>query len=108
MSAAPFVRQVYEGRDAQRLQSSIEPIAQQIDNIPLLRGVLLKKQTVQSTLGQDPTDIQHGLDRPVVGWMVVRQRSSATVWDEQDENPSPAKTLRLNASSTVVVDLWVF
>lgn len=108
MSAAPFVRQVYEGRDAQRLQSTIEPVAQQIDNIPLLRGVLLKKQYVWGA-----TDIQHGLGRPVVGWIVVRQRGAPTVFDEQDDNPSPGKTLRLNAKDSgvtrpVTIDVWVF
>jgi hypothetical protein len=108
MSAAPFVRRVYEGRDAQRLQDTIEPVAQQIDAVPLLRGVLLKDKTITKTLGQDPTDIHHGLGRPVVGWLVVRQRSAGTVYDEQDDNPAPAKTLRLNTSATVVIDLWVF
>ena len=108
MSAAPFVRQVYEGRDAQRLQDTIEPVAQQIDSVPLLRGVLLKNQTIAGTLAQDFTDIHHGLGRPVLGWVIVRRRSSSTVYDEQDDNPAPAKTLRLNASSSVVVDLWVF
>ena len=105
MSAAPFVRRVYEGRDAQRLQDTIEPVAQQIDTVPLLRGVLLKNKTIISTA---PTDIQHGLGRPVVGWLVVRQRSTGTVYDGQDDNPAPGKTLRLNASAEVVADLWVF
>jgi len=108
MSAAPFVRQVYEGRDAQRLQDTIEPVAQQIDSVPFLRGVLLKNKQVYKT-----TDIQHGLGRPVVGWMVVRQRGEPSVFDEQDENPAPGKTLRLNAKQAgvqrpVTIDLWVF
>ena len=108
MSAAPFVRRVYEGRDAQRLQDTIEPVAQQIDAVPLLRGVLLKNKLVDKT-----TDIPHGLGRPVVGWLVVRQRGEPSVFDEQDENPAPGKTLRLNARQAgiqrpVTIDVWVF
>ena len=108
MSAPPFVRQVYEGRDAQRLQDTIEPVAEQIASVPLMNGVLLKDKRVDKT-----TDIKHGLGRPVVGWLVVRQRGEPSVFDEQDDNPTPGKTLRLNAKQAgvqqpVTIDLWVF
>lgn len=52
--------------------------------------------------------IPHGLNRPLVGWQIVRIRSQATVWDSQDSNTDKAQTLILNTSANVVVDLVVF
>lgn len=52
--------------------------------------------------------VNHMLGQPLTGWFVVRQRSSASIYDTQDTNPIPDKTLRLVSSSGVNVDLMVF
>lgn len=71
---------------------------------PMTNGVYL---TEVSLLTGNNT-INHTLDRTLQGWFVVRLRAQAVVSDLQDTNPNPEKTLILEASSNVVVDLFVF
>ena len=52
--------------------------------------------------------IPHTLNRALVGWKIVRQRSAATFFDKQDDNDRPTVNLVLNASADCVVDLEVF
>jgi hypothetical protein len=66
----------------------------------LLEDVVVTTGSVQA--------IPHQLGRVLIGWMVVRQRASAIIWDTQDDNTNPSATLFLNSSATVTVDLWVF
>lgn len=48
------------------------------------------------------------LGRSLQGWFIVRQRASASVYDQQDSNQTPQLTLTLVASAPVVVDLVVY
>ena len=52
--------------------------------------------------------INHKLDRQLSGWKIVRQRSLADIYDDQDNNLSPNLTLHLLTSNDVIVDLEVF
>ena len=52
--------------------------------------------------------IPHGLAGPLSGWSIVRIRAAATIYDDQDTNPTPQKTLILFTSANVTVDLEVF
>lgn len=71
---------------------------------PWLRGSVL--QSIPLISGDNT--INHLLSRKLQGWWLVRQRSSANVYDKQDTNPMPNKTLVLNSSAPVVVDILVF
>lgn len=71
---------------------------------PLAQGQLLKSVSLVS----GSNSINHKLGRKLQGWIIVRLRASATVYDTQDANQSPAVTLQLTASAPVTVDLWVF
>jgi len=52
--------------------------------------------------------IPHTLNRALIGWQVIRQRSAATFYDKQDDNRQPTVNLVLHASADVVIDLEVF
>jgi hypothetical protein len=52
--------------------------------------------------------INHGLGKNLQGWRIVRQRSAASVYDNQDNNSKPDLTLILVSSAAVVVNLEVF
>lgn len=52
--------------------------------------------------------INHGLGRTLQGWSLVRQRAAASIYDNQDNNQTPALTLVLVSSAAVSVDLEVF
>lgn len=52
--------------------------------------------------------INHGLERELQGWQIVRQRGNALIYDNQNANTSPDKTLLLISSSGVSVDVYCF
>ena len=52
--------------------------------------------------------VNHKLGKKLQGWSIVRQRSAANIYDDQDANQSPDLTLVLVSSADVVVDLQVF
>ncbi len=80
--------------------NSVNPIlGNAITNGTILSGIKL-------TSGSNT--INHTLGRNLQGWIVIRQRASATIYDLQDTNPRPSLTLILHSSGSVVVDLYVF
>lgn len=72
-------------------------------NNPLNNGNFLKNIILSSS-----AIINHGLGRTLQGWEITRLRGNATVYDIQDTNTQPTKTLLLIASSGVSCDLFVF
>jgi hypothetical protein len=81
--------------------------AKQINPIiasPLNQGVLLK----QVSLVAGDNTIDHRLGRDLQGWQIVRLRAAATIYDKQDSNQLQSRTLVLNSSAPVIVDLYVF
>ena len=81
--------------------------AKQINPIissPLNQGVLLK----QISLIAGDNTIDHRLGRDLQGWQIVRLRASAIIYDKQDSNQLQSRTLILNSSAPVIVDLYVF
>jgi hypothetical protein len=71
---------------------------------PLLNGALLQGQVLVT----GDNTINHTLGRALTGWIIVRKRGTATIYDKQDTNSLPALTLVLNASAGETVDLCVF
>jgi hypothetical protein len=54
--------------------------------------------------------VQHGLGRSINGWIVVRHKVNALLWESAAKNALPRSTLLLshNATAQATVDLWVF
>lgn len=52
--------------------------------------------------------VNHTLGQGLSGWIVVRKRGQADIWDSQDDNRSQNLTLWLNTSADVTVDLLIF
>lgn len=76
---------------------------------PVIRHPLLNGTTLQNVVLQAGDNvINHGLQRPLQGWFVVRQRGAGTFYDLQDTNVSPELTLLLNSSANVSVNLYVY
>ena len=71
----------------------------------ILDGHLIENQELAS--GSTST-ISHSLNRNLIGYVVIRRNAAQHVYDVQDTNTTPDKTLLLTASGTVTVDLWVF
>ena len=71
---------------------------------PFADGLIIPNQP----LINGTTQVNHRLGRPLQGWMIVRQRASAAIYDTQDANQMPNLTLSLVSSAAVTVDLFVF
>ena len=71
---------------------------------PMAGGQLLQKVSLKA----GSNTINHGLASTLQGWYLTRIRASATVYDTQDSNPIPSKTLLLTASAPAIVDIFVF
>lgn len=81
--------------------------ATQLDPIianPTIDNIILKN----ISLVAGTNVISHLLSRNLQGWNPIRVRANATIYDQQDTNPTPQLTLILVASAPVVVDLVVF
>lgn len=84
----------------QNVKSQLDPVVA----APIVGGILLRNISLASGANVVP----HKLGRALQGWVPTRVRASATLYDTQDSNTTPASTLQLTASAAVVVDLWVF
>ncbi len=92
-----------EIRELSQMQSRWSSIIQPVLDLPQNNSVLLQNVVLSTS-----SVINHTLGRPLIGWNIVRQRGSAVVYDRQDINQVPDRTLLLSASSGVSVDLIVF
>jgi hypothetical protein len=71
--------------------------------VPILDGKLLDNVVVTTT----PVEVPHGLGRRPRGWLVVKSNVSVIVY-QASESAYPELNLRLTASGTDVVSIWVF
>ena len=96
---------ISQDSDLNRFQSNVEEAVNPLINAEIVNGVLLKDIYMDA---ETVTLVQHKLGRKVRGWVVVRLRADARIWDVQDSNSNPTTTLALVASHAVTVDVWVF
>lgn len=73
-------------------------------DLPLSNSLVLQNVS----LVNGTTTVNHMLGRALRGWVVVRRRAAATIYDQQDTNKIPDKTLILVSNAAVSVDLIVF
>lgn len=88
-----------------RMQDNVEQAISLLPSTDIIQGRLIKSV---SLLSASTVKVSHKLGRPPLGWIIVRQRASAIIWDSQDSNANPSLTLDLNCSANVTVDLYVF
>ncbi len=88
-----------------KMQDNTEQFTEPFKRSAIINGVLLKDLSLTTGV---INSISHRLDRKINGWIVVRQRADARIWDSQDTNTIPKRTLNLETSANAVVDLWVF
>ena len=88
-----------------RVQDEVEQILNPLAKLEILDGHLLRDISI--TAGT-PLVVNHGLARPVIGWVVVRKNANADIWDSQDTNRIVGRTLVLNSDANVQLSLYVF
>jgi hypothetical protein len=102
MGIKPFRTINAKDPDLMRVQDSIRDTFASIVRVALLNG-----NAVEAVLGTSPVEVSHGLNRPILGWFIVRQNAQAAVW-EPSASDTPSKTLRLEASAAVTVTITFF
>lgn len=93
-----------ENREVNQLQSNIISSLQPLTQNPLVSGRIVK----QVSLKNGTNTINHGLNRTLIGWFLVRKRGNANIYDNQDNNKTPEINLILISSADVDVDIYVF
>jgi len=91
--------------DLQKVQQNIENAISPIIRKEIIDGVLLKNVCLEPSVSNE---VKHSLGRKPLGWIIVRKRADARIWDVQDFNRNPTKTLSLAVSHSVQVDIWIF
>jgi hypothetical protein len=92
-------------KDLMLMQTSWASALNALLSKPITQSLILKNVPLVS----GTNTINHTLGRKLVGWIVIRQRTTgSTYYDTQDTNPMPELTLQLVASGTMNVDLLVF
>jgi hypothetical protein len=94
-----------QDKDLQKVQQNVENTIEPIIRKEIVDGVLLKKVCLEPGVSNE---VKHSLGRKPLGWIVVRKRADARIWDVQDFNNNPSKTLSIACSHSVTVDLWIF
>ena len=94
-----------QDKDLQKVQQNVENAIEPIIRKEIIDGVLLTKVCLEPGISNE---VKHGLGREPLGWIVVRKRADARIWDVQDFNRNPSKVLSLTCSHAVTVDLWIF
>jgi hypothetical protein len=88
-----------------RVQDNLASTLDTITSIEMLDGVRI--ENIKLLSGIDNL-ISHKLNRIPLGYIILRKRASSDIWDTQDSNKSPSKTLILNCSANVTIDIWIF
>jgi hypothetical protein len=52
--------------------------------------------------------VDHGLNRPVTGWIIVDKNASADIYQSTTTNTMPTTSIILNTTSTVTVSILFF
>lgn len=93
-----------ENQAFQLMQSSWAKDIDPIISNPANQSLLLKNVVLVT----GTNTINHKLGRKLQGWVVVRLRAAATIYDDQDNNIMPQLTLTLVSSAPVTADIEVF
>lgn len=86
------------------VQDNIANVLEPLSSNPLISGLILTSVALKT----GSNTVNHKLGRKLRGWFIVRQRSAASIYDNQDSNTLNAVSLILVSSANVTVDLYVF
>lgn len=96
----------FQGGDLpfQLMQNAWASLINPVLDSPTAQNLIL--QNISLVTGSNK--INHKLGRKLQGWKIIRQRSAASIYDNQDNNVSPDLTLLLVSSANVSVNIEVF
>lgn len=90
-------------RDIQKLQDALSKVFNSILSKEILDGRLITGIVLSSS---GTNEVDHGLGKPIRGWVVVAKNANANIYDSVSSTPNA--TLILTATANVTISLWVF
>lgn len=93
-----------QDKDVALLQTSWAKEINPVLGNPISSGSVL----THLVLASGDNVINHKLGRKLQGWIVVGNTAAVSFYDKQAANSMPQKTLVLNASGAVTINLYVF
>lgn len=90
-------------RDIQKLQDALARVFNAIQTKEILDGRLISDIVIETGT---PKEINHGLGKPIRGWIITDINADANVY--RSASTTPNSTFVLNASANCTVSLWVF
>jgi len=88
--------------DSSKVDFRVGRLLDAVRAVSLLDGRLLENVALSTSA----VDVQHGLGRTPAGYLVMTQNASGSVFETKTARSS--SSIRLTASASVTVDLWVF
>jgi hypothetical protein len=100
-------------REVDQLQSNILSKLNGLLSEPLLGGHIIDNVALTApTIDKPINSIPHGLDQILTGWILTRIHgpvsSPPVIFDAQNINQTPNKTLNLVTTADVTVNIYVF
>ena len=110
MALRPFQRWPVEGDgDLDNVQDAVENYVEQLTPKLFLDHVILQgTNNAGIGLSATVTNVEHGLGRSYIGWLVVDSDANETIYRDSSSTLSKAQFLPLLASGAVTVKLLVF
>lgn len=97
------------------LSGNMREWSEQFKEFSILNGHVLKykdsngKQTTEIPLSTTAKVIPHGLGRVPTGWIIIKKNANAVIYDDSTGVDIDKKSfIRLTASASVTVSIWVF
>ena len=86
-------------------QDNIESVINPVLNSAIIDGVILEDIDLVST---GFTSVEHKLGRKPRGYLVIRKSAAQTVYEDVGDYDNRKLFIKLRASGSVTVNLWVF
>ena len=86
-------------------QDHIEEVLTPVTNSVIINGVILEDIDLVSG---SFTSVEHKLGRKPRGYLVIRKSAAQTVYEEVGDYDSRKLFLKLRASGSITINLWVF
>ena len=86
-------------------QDHIEEVITPVLDAAIIDGVIVEDVILNSSTF---TDVKHKLGRKPRGYIVIRKSAAQTVFEEAGDYENRKIFLKLKASGTVTVNLWIF
>jgi hypothetical protein len=99
-----FTRISTDNADLNQVQSNLESCLGPALASSIIDGVQLSNVVLKS----GANTINNPLARNIFGIFVVRKNAAADIYDLQSTNSIPTKTIILQVSTAVTVDLWIY